>query len=453
MEYNLNLSIEQKLVMTQQMQLSVKLLQMSTFELQQYVDKELIENPVLEIEPNIENLDQGFDKIDYKELIKYFDSQSEEGKYYKADNEEVSPLNFISTTKSLKEFLKEQLLEININKVNKAICEYLIENIDEKGYFDSTIENISLELNIDIQQAKDALEILQTLEPTGVGARDLKECLKIQLHKKGNIDENLYSIIDNYLEYVGDHKFTNIAKALSINVNEVQALCDVIRSLEPKPGRGYFTGESTEYIVPDAFITKIDDEYVIFMNDEAVPRLKINSTYKNIIMHENDKDTVNYVKDKINSAMFLISSIERRKSTIYKILEKILETQKDYFDLGSNYLKPMTIKNVADSIGVHESTASRAIKGKYISTELGIVLIKKLFTTGLSTATSEEDISTKRIKNRIEELICKENKKFPLSDQKLCELLNEDGVNVARRTVSKYREQLGMLSSNKRKRF
>ena len=237
----------------------------------------------------------------------------------------------------------------------------------------------------------------------GVGARDLEECLKLQLKGKDNKDENIYSIIDNYLEYVGEHKFSNIAKALNINVNVVQELCDVIKSLEPKPGRGYFTGESTEYIVPDAFITKVDGEYVIFMNDDAVPRLKINSTYRNIIMHENDKDTVNYVKDKISSAMFLISSTERRKSTIFRILENILQTQKDYFDSGGSYLKPMTIKNVADSIGVHESTASRAIKGKYIRTDFGMVLIKKLFTKGLSTEASEEDISTSRIKNSIEE--------------------------------------------------
>jgi len=446
MEFNLNLSVEQKLVMTQQMQLSVKLLQMSTVELQQYVDKELIENPVLEIEQN-------FEKIDYKELIKYFEFEGEESKYYKSESDEVSPLNFIAKTQSLKEFLQEQLLEININKLYKSICGYLIENIDERGYLGETLEDISLELNIDIEVAEKALTILQSLEPKGIGARDLKECLKLQLKKKEVKDENIYAIVDNYLEYIGEHKFLNIGKALNISPTEVQKLCDVIKSLEPKPARGYFTGESTEYIVPDAFITKIDEEFVIFMNEEAAPKLKINPTYRNIIMHENDKETVNYVKDKINSAIFLISSIEKRKSTIFRILEKILIMQKDYFESGENYLKPMTIKSIAESIGVHESTASRAIKGKYISLNSGIVLIKKLFTKGLSTASSKEDISTSRIKKSIEELISKENKKNPLSDQKLCEILNNDGINVARRTVAKYREQLLIVSSSKRKRF
>ncbi len=452
MEYSLNLSIEQKLVMTQQMQLSVKLLQMPTFELQQYVDKELLENPVLEVEPEIDKLDLGGNKIDYKDLIKYLDSRGEESNRYQQEDEDLSPLNFISNTKSLKEFLQEQILEININTLNKGICGYLIENIDARGYLGCELIDICSELNIELCVAEEALKILQSLEPVGIGARNLKECLKIQLNRKGIVDEIIYYIIDNYLEYVGEHKLSHISKQLKISLEKVQDICDIIKSLEPKPARGFYTGESIEYIVPDAFITKIDDEYIIIMNDEAVPRLKINTLYKDIIMHEIDKKTVNYVKDKINSAIFLINSIDKRKSTIYRILEKIIEVQKDYFDMGDDYLKPMTLKNVADYLGVHESTVSRAINEKYISTNSGIIKIKTLFTKGLSTE-DVADVSTNTIKRTINDLISKEDKKQPLSDQKISELLNRNGTNIARRTVAKYREELGILPSSKRKRF
>lgn len=270
--------------------------------------------------------------------------------------------------------------------------------------------------------------------------------------KRNITDNNIYYTIDNFLEYVGEHKFSYIAKELKISLEKVQEICDIIRSLEPKPSRGFYTGENIEYIIPDAFITKINDEYVIIMNEEAAPRLKINSLYKDIIMHENDKKTINYVKDKINSALFLINSIDKRKSTIYRILEKIVEVQRDYFEYGENYLKPMTLKNVADHLGVHESTVSRAINEKYISTNLGIIKLKNLFTKGIC---SEDicEVSTNTVKNTIADLIANEDKKHPLSDQKISEMLSEKGTNIARRTVAKYREELGILPSSKRKRF
>ena len=452
MEYSLNLTIEQKLIMTQQMQLSVRLLQMPTFELQQYVDKELLENPVLEIDAEVDKNEQFGNKIDYKDLIKYLDSGSDESRYYQQDDDEVSPLNFVSNTKSLKEFLKEQILENDIDSFYKSICFYIIENIDSRGYLGCDLNDICKELNIQLDASEKALKIVQSLEPIGIGARDLKECLKIQLDKKEITDGNVYYIIDNFLEYVGEHRFSVISKELKISLEEVQEICDLIKSLEPKPARGFYTGESIEYIVPDAFITKINDEYVIIMNEEAAPRLRINSLYKDIIMHENDKKTVNYVKDKINSALFLINSIDKRKSTIYRILEKIIEVQRDYFEYGENYLKPMTLKNVADYLGVHESTVSRAINEKYISTSLGIIKLKTLFTKGLATE-DVSDVSTNTIKNVICEMIEKEDKKHPLSDQKISELLNQEGTNIARRTVAKYREELGILPSSKRKRF
>lgn len=453
LEYSLNLTIEQKLIMTQQMQLSVKLLQMSTFELQNYVDKELIENPLLEVEQNLNKDEIGLEKIDYQEFFKYLDNGTMENKYYQQEEEENSPFNFISNAKSLKQYLHEQIMEISLDNLIREICGYMIESIDERGYLCCSVEEIAYELNCKEDLAYKALVILQDLEPSGIGARNLKECLKLQLIHKKKESEELFFIIDNCLELIGEHRYAQISKLLKISIEEVQQLCDLIKTLEPKPSRGFYTGETIEYIMPDAYITQIENKQYIVMNEDALPRLKINNIYKNIIMNEKDKDAVNYVKDKINSAIFLINSIEKRKSTIYKILEKIIENQKEYFEAGENYLKPMTLKIIADSLGIHESTASRAIKGKYISTKFGIIQIKKLFTKGLSSEEDSGDISSNIIKKYIQESISSENNRHPFSDQKLCEILNDKGINIARRTVAKYREELGILPSSKRKRF
>ncbi|MEL7598063.1 MAG: RNA polymerase factor sigma-54, partial [Clostridiaceae bacterium] len=228
---------------------------------------------------------------------------------------------------------------------------------------------------------------------------------------------------------------------------------DVIKSLEPKPSRGFYTGEETKYIVPEAYIKKINGEYHIIMNDGTIPKLNINGMYKNIINNEEDKQTVKFVKKKLNSAIFLIKSINQRENTIYNILEKIVEVQKDYFELGDEHLKPMTLKEIADNLEIHESTVSRAIRDKYIHTDKGTIKIKDLFTTGISRVDSFEDISAKIIKKEIEELVNNEDKKKPLSDQKICDLLKEKNIDISRRTIAKYREEIGIKSSSKRKRF
>lgn len=454
MDFTLNLTQEQKLIMTQQMQLSVKLLQMSSFELQEYMEKEFQENPVLEAkyEENSET-DKFKDRIDYKELIKYFEFDNYGSQSYgNYDEDEVSPFNFISNSKSLKEYLHEQIGELNENDYLKSICDYIIENIDNRGYLDTTLEDICKEIKCNKELGEKALSIVQSLEPDGIGARDIKECLKIQLRKKGVEDDVIYKIIEEHIENLADNKYNVIAKDLNISLKDVQHYGDIIKSLEPKPSRGFFTGDEVKYIVPDAYIRKIDGVYHIIMNDSLLPKLSINSIYKDIINNEKDKFAVEYVKDRINSAMFLIKSVEHRKSTIYKVLEKILELQKDYFEYGEEYLKPMTLKEIADSLGMHESTISRAIRDKYIYTSRGTIRIKDLFTVGYNNEQGE-DISVRNIKNQIKKLIEEEDKTKPLSDQAICDELNNMNMNISRRTVAKYREELGIKSSSKRKRF
>lgn len=453
MDFGLNLTQEQKLVMTQEMQLSVKLLQMSGFELQEYVEKEIQENPVLDAKVLADNTEQN-NKMDYKELMKYFEFDNySHHNYEKKDDDDVSPFSFISEKKSLKEYLKEQIRDLGVKDFIKSICLYIIENIDDRGYLEIKDEEITEDLKISMPLTKHCIEIIHSLEPSGIGARDLKECLKIQIRKKGIEEEAIFEIIDNHLELLAENKYNHIAKILNIDVKKAQEYGDIIKTLHPKPSRGFFTGEEVKYITPDAYIKKIDNEYFIIMNDDMLPKLSINQIYKEIIRDENDKDAVDYVKDKLNSAMFLIKSIQHRKSTIYTVLEKILETQRDYFDYGDEYLKPMTLKEIAEELGVHESTISRAIRDKYIYTNKGTIRIKDLFTTAISSNTSGEDISVKIIKKSIKDLIDKEDKSKPLSDQVICDLINKEGMNISRRTVAKYREEMGIKSSKGRKRF
>lgn len=457
LDFNLNLTQEQRLIMTQQMQLSIKLLQMSTYDLREYIESEFLENPILEGDFDFVQEDKKYeDKIDYKEMIKYleFDNYGSQGYGEYNKDDDVSPFNFISEKESLTEYLQEQLIESDEDEYKKAIVSYMIENIDSRGYLDMPIEEICKELNISIELGEEALEILQDLEPDGIGARDLKECLKIQLIKQGLLDDNLEIIIDEYLDLIADNKFNLIAKNLKITPKEAQDLGDIIKKLEPKPSRGFYTGDEVKFIIPDAAIRNIDGQYFVIMNEGVIPRLSISNIYKEVLSNKDDKNTESYVKEKLNSAMFLIKSIEQRKSTLLKILEKVVENQKEYFDKGQKYLKPMTLKDMAEMLGIHESTVSRAIKDKYILTSFGTVKIKDLFTTGLSINQGDgEEVAVVNIKKQIKEMIDEEDKKKPLSDQVICDALNKKNLNISRRTVAKYREELGIKSSSKRKRI
>ncbi|WP_207640750.1 RNA polymerase factor sigma-54 [Clostridium hydrogeniformans] len=451
MDFMLNLTQEQKLIMTQQMQLSVKLLQMSGMELQEFIDKEVQENPVLEAKYEEKDLN---DKIDYKDLIKYleFDNYGSQslGSY---DNDEVSPFTFIGNKTSLKEYLEEQIIETNENDYFKTLCKYIIENIDHKGYLYISIEAMAKEISVSLEDLERALDIVQSLEPSGIGARDIKECLKIQVKNKGIEDTKVFDIIDKHLENIADNRYAVIAKDLKITPKEAQSYGDTIKTLEPKPSRGFYTGEEVKYIVPDAYIRKIDNKYIIIMNDELSPRLSINNMYKEILMKDSDKNAVSYVKEKMNSAMFLMKSVDQRKSTIYRVLEKIIERQEEFLDKGESFLRPMTLREIAEELSMHESTISRAIRDKYVYIPRGTSRIKDFFTQGISKGNNDEDVSVVNIKNIIKKLIDEEDKKKPISDQIICDNLNEKDMNISRRTVAKYREEMGIKSSSKRKRL
>ena len=458
MDYSYNLTQEQKLVLTHEMQLSIKVLQMSANELREYINDEFAENPILDIQENISNSadskSKELDKYDYKEMIKYleFDNYGAQS-YGSYDDEEISPFNFISEKKSLKEYLYEQINEIEENDLIISIAGYIIESLDHRGYLEISVEEIAKEINIDKALVEEALEVVQDLEPYGIGARNLKECLKIQLINLGLIDDVLEKIVDDHLEDIANSRYVNIAKSLNISPREAQRYGDIIRKLEPKPSRGFFTGEDVKFIIPDAEIRNIQGEFYIIMNDGILPKLSVNNAYKEVLNTNADENTTEYVKEKLNKAISIVKSIEQRRSTLYKVLEKIVEKQKDFLLKGVNYIKPMTLKEISEDIKMHESTVSRAIKDKYILTSFGTIKIKDLFVSKLSVGKNDEDVAVTIIKNKIKNMIDKENKKKPLSDQVICDNLNDEKINISRRTVAKYREELGIQSSSKRKRI
>ena len=459
MDFNLNLTQEQKLIMTQQMQLSIKLLQMSTYDLREYIEKEFSENPVLEAQyEDTKEVSKEQDRLEYKELVKYLESDNYGSQSYgEYDEEGISPFTFISKPESLTDYLEGQILELPIDEYMRSVCSYMVECLDQKGYLDIKKEELMNELDCSEETFNRALIVIQNLEPVGIGARDLKECLEIQLERKGENDPIVKEIIDNHLDDLADNRYQVIAKDLDITPKKAQDYGDLIKTLEPKPSRGFYTGDEVGFIIPDAEIRKIDGEFLILMKDGVLPMLSVNPLYKDILKDStNDKEATEYVKEKIDKAMFLIKSIEQRKSTLHKVLQKILEKQKDYFEKGEKYLKPMTLKEIAEKLEMHESTISRAIRDKYILTSMGTIKIKDLFVNSISNkekSDGEEDVTVINIKKVLEEVIKEEDKRKPLSDQAISEILKEKGMAISRRTVAKYREELGIKSSSKRKRF
>ncbi len=461
LDYGMKMTQEQKMILTQNMQQSIKLLQMSLHDLREYIDNEYSENPVLEINEETSSFDNSLangemntdDKYDMKKIVEelYSDNYKDKSETnYSGD--EVSPLNFIEKKISLKEYLQEQLVEINIDAYTLNICRYIIESLDYRGYLEIPVEELAKELNTSDEIVEKALKIVQTLEPYGIGARDIKECLLIQSIKLNILDNIIEEMILNHLENIAENKYEAVGKALSISPREAQRYGDLIKKLEPKPSRGFYTGEEVNYIIPDAEIKNVDGEFFILMNENVLPRLMVNKTYKDVLQNNKDSETNAYVKEKINKALFLIKSIEQRKNTLYKVLECVVNKQEEFFKYGKQHIKPLTLKEVADIINLHESTVSRAIKDKYVLTSYGTVKIKDLFPSGLNSK-NDDDMATIKIKSEIKKIIDEENKNKPFSDQVISSMLADKNMNISRRTVAKYREELGIKSSSMRKRL
>lgn len=465
MGYDLVLEQQQKLIMTPELRLALKILQLPAIELEEYIKQELEENPVLEIVENVqeEKADKpedkeikeetSFDEIDWKEYLQY------QGKNYYLENNineekpEFSYENFITYNDTLKDYLLFQLNTAKISKKERKIGQYIIESLDDNGYLSMETLDMAGILKVSHIDVQKALKIVQGFDPPGVGATNLSECLLIQTKLKGIGDENLQIIIKEYLDDIAGNRISLIAKKLSVSIQEAQGYSDIIKNLEPKPGRAYYCGRECRYVVPDVYIEKINGEYVIIINDSYGGRLMINNYYKNIInTQDKSAEAMKFINEKLSSAVWLIKSLEQRKNTLYRVIKSILNHQIDFFEKGNGHLKTMTLKNIADEIEVHESTVSRAISGKYAQTPKGIFDIKYFFKSGVETNFGEE-ISSETIKKRIRSIICEEEVTKPYSDQVIADKLKKEGYKISRRTVAKYRDEMAIPASSRRRRY
>ena len=457
--YNLTLKQTQKLSMTPELRQAITILQFNSFELNEYIKEQIQENPLLEMDSNkeltrekeVEVQSEKENEIDWKEYIEKYDDISYKPQIDK-NREENQYENYVTYTPSLKEYLLEQLGVLDLSDEIKFVSTYIIENLDENGYLKINISEFSSFLNWDIELIEEGVEVVQTLEPTGVGAANLKECLLLQIEEKGK-KGLVEKIINNHLEDLALNKVTKIAKQLDVNINEIQEAIDYIKMLEPKPGRAFNnqTLESVKYITPDAVIEYIDGDYRVIVADSAGPRLNINNFYKDIIEKSSDEKAKEFLSERLNAASWMIKSIEQRRNTIRRVVESILKFQIEFFNDGEKSLKPLTLKMIAEDIEMHESTISRTTNGKYVQTPRGVFELKYFFTSALTA--SGGDLSSTSVKSTIEDIIASENLKKPYSDQKISDILKEKGTEISRRTVAKYRDELQIPSSTMRKRF
>jgi RNA polymerase sigma-54 factor len=481
LEQKLHLKLSQKLIMTPSLQQAIKLLQLSKLELQEVLNQELLENPLLEEtgeeakaeeaeteaqETKTETEEEAkaaeapkdkdkdsFEEIDYDA---YFQDYIEYGynPRMSEEHEEFPIENTLTRPPNLTDHLTWQLMMSDASPRIKEIGQFIIGNIDEDGYLRATDAEIMAAGGYAAEEVAQALKAIQSLDPIGVGARDLRECLLLQLEFLELDDALVETIIRDHWEMFMQRHFAQLAKTLSIDMKTLESIVEVIKHLDPKPGRKY-SNERAIYVEPDVYVHKVGDEYVIVLNEDGMPKLRINGSYRamlNSMDSKKDGETVNYIKDKIRSAVWLIKSLDQRQRTIYKVAQSIVKHQREFLERGIDFLRPLVLRDVADDIQMHESTVSRVVSNKYMHTPRGLFLMKYFFHSGIDSDTGE-DISSLTVKKKIQGYIEGEDPRKPLSDSKIMKILNDEGINIARRTVAKYRDELNIPSSTDRKQI
>ena len=470
----------QQLVITPQLQQAIRLLQLTRLELVDMISQEMKENPLLEeaeegkelaegeapvagLEetdispepehtPEVKGNGEGADEFDWENYLENsnltpFQKSSTDGE------ERPSFENFLAKRTTLTDHLQWQLQLSHFTDEEHEAGTWIIGNLDEDGYLKISLEDICSETGLPIEVVERILRKIQLFDPVGVGARDLKECLLIQLEQMNPRDTLAEKIVSEHLSLLKNRNYPAIAKRMGVSLDRVNRAASLISKLDPKPGKA-FGGELIQEIIPDVYVYKVEGDYVISLNDEGVPRLKINSLYRNILngsrsAMEGDRK---YIQEKLRSALWLIRSIHQRQRTIYKVTKSIVTFQKEFFDKGIQYLKPLVLRDVAEDIQMHESTISRVTHNKYAHTPQGIYELKFFFNAGI-TSTQGETMASESVKNLVREIISKEDPRKPYSDEKLVEILQGMNIHIARRTVSKYREMMKILSSNERRKI
>ncbi len=470
------MNLSQNLVITPQLQQAIKLLQMSRLELESAVHAELEENPILEEAADLKEEDlirtkeaaaelenkeveqnseasQDPQKQDEFEWESYLDANQKPPPSGMAGSEEIMNYeNLISTSQTLHEYLHWQVKMSGFSELEEQIADVLISYIDDDGYLKTPLTQIAEEEKFDIADVEDTLSLIHDFDPPGVGARDLKECLLIQAKHLEEDTQDLVYLINHHIKDLEKKNFEAISKALNKDIREIAEICKIIYTMEPKPGRAYVVND-TQYVTPDVYVYKVGDDYVVSLNEDGLPRLKISNFYKNMLSGgTTKKEEQVYIQEKLKSAVWLIKSIHQRQRTIYKVSESIVKHQREFFEKGPGFLKPMVLRDIANDIGMHESTVSRVTTAKYVHTPQGIYELKYFFNSGISSSDGDA-LASESVKLKIKDMVARENTKNPLSDQKIAEILSKEGIQIARRTVAKYREMLKILPSSQRKKF
>ena len=467
MHQSQNLSLHQ--VLAPQLQQSLLILQAPLLELRNLVQQEMETNPVLEELPNEPDSDERSDadtaadekfKEEFDKLAKLDEewrdymaqSTSYSGRSQEAEDKRQFFFDSIATQETLQQHLMGQLNQNVLNSSDRKTAELIVGNIDDNGFLQTTPEEMALNTGLPQEDFEHMLTLIQSFYPPGVGARDLRECLLIQLKREGRQASLEYKIISEHMQDLGKRRFPEIARRMGISVEQVQKCANNIARLDPRPG-AIFAQAPQNYVLPDVTVEKVNGTYQVILNGEQIPHLRISNTYKDIMAQDGKgSDVKDYIRDKIRSGKFLIKSIHQRQQTISNIAHQIVSRQREFFDKGSSHLKPMTMVQIADAVGVHETTVSRAISGKYMATPQGVFDMKYFFTPGYQTS-SGESMSNTSVKGAILDLVKNEGGDAPLSDKEIVEILSQRGIPIARRTVAKYRTELNILPSNMRRKY
>jgi RNA polymerase sigma-54 factor len=494
--------MSQSMVLAPQLQQSLALLQAPTLELKALIEQELEQNPVLEeiaapelelpekivadvgdtadtvatpdpaeraddlpdapadseseknSDPAADDFQAEFDKLvqmdqEWRDAVSITNAPIRQS----TEDEEKRQFMFDSLTAetSLAEFLMEQVRESDLTGDQRKIAELIIGNIDDYGYLKATVGEISAVNNLPAETISEVLKVVRAFEPPGVGAHDLRECLMLQLERAGREDSLEYRIVRDFMDALGKRRIPEIARGTGRTVDEVQESLAKIGRLEPRPGRA-FLPDNDQYVLPEVFVQKNGDDFTVTTNDEQIPHLRISNVYKDLMAAgENNAEVKEYIREKIRAGKFLIKSLHARQQTILKIGKEITKRQREFMDKGVAHLKPMTMAQVAEVVGVHETTVSRAVSGKYMQTPQGIFEMKFFFSAGLQSSNGGGEISNTSVKDMVAEMFKAEDSAIPLSDQQVVKMLAGKGITIARRTVAKYRDELGILPSNLRK--
>lgn len=470
----------QQLVITPQLQQAIKLLQLTRLELVEMISQEMKENPLLEeveeerevdeeprtavekgdeLAPDSEHTaevkgeGEGADEFDWENYLENYNLSSVSRLREPDGEDKPSFENFLTKSTTLFDHLLWQLQLSHLTDEEKEAGLWIIGNLDDDGYLKASLDEFVAESGMPIEKVEEVLKKVQQFDPVGVASRDLKECLLIQLSQISPRDSIAEKIVQEHLSLLKNRNYPALAKRLGVTVERINRAAHLISKLEPKPGRAY-GGEVVQEIIPDVYVYKVEGEYVVSLNDEGVPRLKVNPYYRRILTENRNSQSEDrkYIQEKLRSAQWLIRSIDQRQRTIYKVAKSIVKFQRDFLDHGIQYLKPLVLRDVAEDIQMHESTISRVTNNKYMHTPQGIYELKFFFNAGIPSKEGES-MASESVKSLLREIISKEDPRKPYSDEKLVQMLKERNITIARRTISKYREMMKILSSSERRKM